>query len=112
MDVHQAMDLEESLIAGGSHSIFMTELGGRSFWSELLLMSNGFERDELRHTIATFNRMCGSDRTSAELARDADYQKLVSILKKRPLPDAPGSELYRTPEASAAVNASSLSVDA
>jgi len=98
MDVHQAMELEQSLIAGGEHSIFMTELGGRSFWTEIMLMSNGFTRSELRHAIATYNRFCGADHTKAELEADVGYRTLRTILRSHAMPQAPGSEYYNPPQ--------------
>lgn len=58
MNVEQAMELEAWTVNRAKHSVWMTELGGRNFWTELFMTSNGLSIDGITSSDADLQPLC------------------------------------------------------
>jgi p-methyltransferase len=104
MDVAEAMDLEEWIIDAPRSSVFITELAARNFWTELLLYSNGYDVSDAQELVRAFNRFMGRDTPLHEVLADPAFARLQALVLRRPMPDPPGSELYRSPDVARELN--------
>lgn len=96
MNSEQAHELETWAIENAKQAVYVSELTGQSFWSEVVLLSNGFSIDEVKEIISTFNRHSNRNQTLAAIQADPSFQRVQEILAGRELPPPPGIENYRT----------------
>jgi len=95
MDSDQAVDLEEWVIGRARDSVWMTELGGRNFWTEIFLYSNGLSVGEAQRAVRAFNAFVGRDTPAAEAAADPEVRWLGELLRAKRFPETAGAEAYR-----------------
>lgn len=105
MDSVEAMDLCEGAIGAARESVWMGDQSARSFWSQILLYSNGLARDEVKFAARTFNRFVGRDTPRAQMLADADVRRVGELLAAREFPAPPGSSWFRDPSQAAPLRA-------
>jgi p-methyltransferase len=95
MDSDRAMELEDWCRGRTRHSVWLTDLGARGFWSMVQLHSNGLSVAEARRAVGAFNAHVGRDTARPELEANAEFQWLGRRLREARFPEPPGIELYR-----------------
>ena len=99
MDSVQAIDLEKALQDRPKHSLFVSEYTQFTFWGEEMLLCNGYDRDETRQVVSTFNRYCGRQTEAAALAAELPVERLRELLRRKPFPAPPDLAEARVPAA-------------
>ena len=95
MDSDQAVDLEDWAVCRAKESVWMSELAGRNFWTELFLYANGLTAPEAQRAVRTFNRFVGRDRRASDAALDPEVAWLRRLLLEKRFPAPAGAEAYR-----------------
>lgn len=101
MSSDEAIDLCEGSIGAARESVWMGDQAARSFWSQILLYSNGLARDEVKFAARTYNRFVGRDTSRAQLLADDDVRRLGAMLARRPFPEPPGMRWFRSADQAA-----------
>ncbi len=99
MAVEEAIELEDWCRTATKHSVWMSELGARNFWTELFLYSNGCSVHDAQRMVRTFNQHIGRELTSAALAADCDFAWLGQRLRELNFPSPPGEQYYQPAQA-------------
>ena len=94
MNAEQAMELEEWCVGRAKHSVWMTELGGRNFWTELFLGSNGLSVEEVRRATRVFNQYLARDTPKSVVEAAPEFQWLRQRLVQADFPVPPDMDLY------------------
>jgi len=89
MDIAGALELEAELLATPKRTQFVSELAQGTFWGEAMLFCNGFDVDQVKRIVATYNRFAGRDTSAEELRSTREYRELRSLLESRELPAPP-----------------------
>ena len=97
MDSDEAMELEEWAIDRAEHSVWSSDLGGRSFWSMLHLVENGLSKEEARRALKTFAVRAGRNHSKCDVDAAQDFQWLRARLAQAKFPVPPGIENFRPP---------------
>jgi radical SAM superfamily enzyme YgiQ (UPF0313 family) len=101
MSSDEAIDLCEGALGAARESVWMGDQAARSFWSQILLYSNGLSRDEVKAAARAYNRFVGRDVTRAELLADEGVRALGTALTRCAFPEPPGMEYFRGAEEAA-----------
>lgn len=95
MNSDQAMALEDWAPGKAKHSVWMTDLGARGFWSMVQMRANGLSVDDARRAVSVFNQHVGIDTPRSEVEASTEFQWLRRRLGDARFPDPPGADLYR-----------------
>jgi p-methyltransferase len=85
MSSAEAIELEQWMIDQPKRSVYLSQLSADTFWSEILLYSNGYSLDEARQVARAYNRFAGRDTSSAELDASPEIAALRRLLEAKPM---------------------------
>ncbi|MEO1699896.1 MAG: radical SAM protein [Planctomycetota bacterium] len=97
MTSEEALEIEDWSINRAKESVWTTDLGGRSFWTSVMLMANGLSRDDLRRATRAFGTRVGVDQPLAELEADPEFQWTRERLRAAAFPEPPDARLFQGP---------------
>lgn len=92
MDSHQAIELEQQIIKQARESVYVSQLSADTFWTELLLVTNGFQVPEVKEIVRVFNGLAGEDHRESDLRKSADVIRLRALLESREMAAPAGHE--------------------
>ncbi len=96
MDSRQAIELEQQIIHQARVSSYVSQLSADTFWTELLLVANGFSVGEVKRATRAFSALAGDNHLSTELAASPRINDLRQLLMAHPMAAPAGRELRLT----------------
>jgi p-methyltransferase len=84
MDSQQAQTLARQVVASQKHAVHNTVRG--EAWSEFMLYANGFDVEEVRLAVRTFNQFLGRDVAGDEIRATPEYARLRDVLERHEMP--------------------------
>lgn len=90
MSSQEAFELEAWVVGRAKESAWVSEISAMSFWSEIVLYSNGLTNDEAKQTLRTYNDLAGRDLTRPAVDTAPGVARLRRLLDEKPFAPVDG----------------------